>query len=347
MSSYLNINKLHEEIEQRQIKRRMIYDTVLASINTRIQYTNSSSDKCYLFYPIPAFISGMPIRDRPACIQYVMEHLTAMGFVTRFVKPNYIYISWRHVKNNSLQHSTSYYSNNNLQQTPAASGYRLPNTGYISQSSPYTNNVQQTQHLMSFTDQVKANRSAEKNKMIAFEEIDEQFLAGNEHYNPNFQPGSIHNPPLSIYDSRPSHIMQAHRPYLDPKNNRQPEPRLSAPSQQHHVTFAQTPIIEQPTTLPTQQTLYTPQIKSVSFNATKGRSSRKPRESTGPVNLDDILSPKPTAISRVNSITPITPASEQQLINENNRINQVLNQFGSSKSTPSTGIPNDIIGTLL
>lgn len=352
MSSYLNINKLHEELEQRRIKKYIIYDTVLDSITKRIQYTNSTNDNCYLFYPVPGFISGMPIRDRPACMQYVMSKLAEMGFVTRFVQPNYIYVSWRHAKNKPVD--PSYISDSQLYGVGSPvhaghinasdMGYRIPDTGTISQSSrPHTN-----AHLMSFTDQVRANRNPVKSKMLEFESIDEQFLAGNEHYNPNFKPGSIYNSnqPLPIKDDNigvPSHIMRAHRPYLDPTNPRQPEPSIS-PS-----IYASA---QSSSYLPTQQP--PPQIKSVSITpeGCRRNSGRKPRNNNGPVNLDDLLSPKPTSSCRVNSIGPISPATPQQLANDNNRINQVLAQFGSQNNNnnnkgPNGGVPNDIMGTLL
>lgn len=368
MSSYLNINKLHEELEQRRIRRRMIYDTVLESVTKRIQYTNSSNDNCYLFYPVPGFISGMPIRDRPACMKYVMEQLTKMGFITRYVQPNYIYVSWRHAKYQPIDPSSIQHGNPHGYELSAADmGYRLPDTGAMSSTSTngnsrnmYKNKGQDGQHLMSFTDQVRANKNPMQSKMLEFESIDEQFLAGNEHYNPNFETGSIYNsertPILNEEIGVPSHIMRAHRPFLDPTNPKQPEPSL--PSRMK---------------LPTQQQGYYPQqqqqqqyqqgqpaqIKSVSFSTGTGRggrlasgtSNRQPRSSNGALNLDDLLSPKSTSSNRVNSIAPMSPASPQQLADNNQQINSVLAQFGSNRQPPNApppdGIPNDMLGTLL
>lgn len=346
MSSYLNINKLHEELEQRRIRRRMIYETVIESITKRIQYTNSTSDKCFLLYPVPGFISGMPIRNRPECMQHVMSQVSDMGFIVRFVQPNYIYVSWRHVKYQPVDPLTMLDSNPNglgeLVNTPGAVyaatyGYRLPETGTISNNSKHSNSGKN--QLMTFSDQVRANRNPGASKMIAFDSIDEQFLAGNEHYNPNFKPGSLRNmdpEPPNDDVGVPSHIMRAHRPYLDPMNPSQPEPSL--PTQQQN-------------TIPQQ-------IKSVSVN-TGGRGNRRnstigsrgARASNGPLNLDDLLSPKSTGSNRMSTVMPISASSNEQIASDNQRINEVLNHFGSRRPNPNApppgGMPPDMQGTLL
>lgn len=336
--SYVNINKLHEELEQRRIKRHIIYEHVLESINLRIKNINSTSDNCYMFYAVPAFISGMPIRDRPACIQYVMEHLVEMGFITRFLNPNYIYISWRHAKYHPVNPNdiSSSGSIPGEYVNPAlAAGFRLPSTNIMTGSGQ--------PKPRSFSDQVRANNmTPHKQKMLAFETVDEQFRAGNEHYNPNFQSGSIDTlepGPPPLYDTVPSHIQLAHRPYLDPSNPIQPT--------SHHNTYQSYPN----TTDSYQGSSGIGQIKSVSFNGGSGKGgsrSRKPRESNGPLSLDDFMSPKSGSASKNNTVMPINSASNYDIAQRNNQLNSLLAEFGNNKTPPpNNGIPNDIIGTLL
>jgi len=335
--SFININKLHEELEQRRIKRHIIYEHVIESINLRIKHINSTSDNCYIFYAVPAFISGMPIRDRPACIEYAMSHLSNMGFITRFLNPNYIYISWRHVKYKPVNP----YDSGEYVNPALAAGFRIPSTNIITgngQSKPKT-----------FSDQVRANNmTPHKQKMMAFETVDEQFRAGNEHYNPNFQSGSIDTlepGPPPIFDTIPSHIQLTHRPYLDPTNPIQPQ--YHTPHQSQNNTSYQSPYAYQS---PNQNNSIG-QIKSVSFNGSgSGRmgKSRQPRESNGPLSLDDFISPKSGSAAKSNNVMPIYGASNQDISQRSNQINNLLAEFGNNKSNnPTNGMPSDIIGTLL
>lgn len=341
--SYVNINTLHEELEQRRIQRRLIYESVLESANIRIKHINNTTDNCYLFYPVPGFISGMPIRDRPACIQYIMSRLNEMGFITRFLKPNYVYISWRHAKYHPIDpNSRNNNDSDGLGQyvnPAAAAGFRIPETNILTGQAA----ARSGSSMMSFSDQVRANKlSPHKEKMLAFEAIDEQFRAGNEHYNPNFKHGSIDNmipgppPPL---DTVPSHIQLAHRPYLDPNSPYQPQTSDSQHSPYSYNTSNNVNNVNSGSN--------GGHIKSVSFNS-KGNKGRKTRESNGPLSLDDLISPKSGSGGRNNTVLPIQGASQQDIVNRTNQLNNVLHQFSNTKSTPpSNGIPNDIIGTLL
>ena len=91
--SRLNINELHNVINEKNLKRLEKYDEVLQKCHTRIKY-NSSKNRTYCFFQIPEFIFGMPLYDIQELRTYTINSLTNNGFKILYIDPNWLFITW-------------------------------------------------------------------------------------------------------------------------------------------------------------------------------------------------------------------------------------------------------------
>jgi hypothetical protein len=91
--SYLNINELHTQINEKEIKKLEKYDDILKKCHTRIKYY-SQINRTYCFFQIPEFIFGMPLYDISELRIYIMNSLQNNGFTILYVDPNWLFINW-------------------------------------------------------------------------------------------------------------------------------------------------------------------------------------------------------------------------------------------------------------
>ena len=91
--SRLNINELHNVINEKNLKRLEKYDEVLQKCHTRIKYY-SSKNRTYCFFQIPEFIFGMPLYDIQELRTYTINSLTNNGFKILYIDPNWLFITW-------------------------------------------------------------------------------------------------------------------------------------------------------------------------------------------------------------------------------------------------------------
>lgn len=93
--SQLKISELYTTINEKNLKRLEIYDSVLVKCHKRIEY-NSKHEKTYCFYQIPEFIIGVPLYDPSEMKKYIMNSLNNNGFKILYIDPNWLCISWGH-----------------------------------------------------------------------------------------------------------------------------------------------------------------------------------------------------------------------------------------------------------
>jgi hypothetical protein len=91
----LSINKLHHEINQREERKKNVYEKILKLCYNRIIVTNQKNDNCWCFFTCPTYIYGLPLYNIMSCIVYIMEDLQKRGFKTQYIQPNTIYIDWK------------------------------------------------------------------------------------------------------------------------------------------------------------------------------------------------------------------------------------------------------------
>jgi len=91
--SQIDMKELYSTINQKNMKRMELYDSILKKCHSRIKY-NSGLQKTYCFYPIPEFVIGTPLYDISELRNYVMNSLKTNGFVLLYIEPNWLFIYW-------------------------------------------------------------------------------------------------------------------------------------------------------------------------------------------------------------------------------------------------------------
>jgi len=95
----INIDKLHEDREQRINQKKEVYEEVLKKCHNRILQASKNDCSCFCFFPIPSYIYGIPLYDTKSCVLYLANCLTHNGFDIKYTHPNLLYISWYNKKN--------------------------------------------------------------------------------------------------------------------------------------------------------------------------------------------------------------------------------------------------------
>ena len=94
---HLNIDELYEKKQQIDINRVNIYNKLLKRIHAKIKTASRQRyDNEFCTFVMPEFLVGFPNYNFEECLIYVMEGLNNDGFITKYVHPNLILISWRH-----------------------------------------------------------------------------------------------------------------------------------------------------------------------------------------------------------------------------------------------------------
>lgn len=70
---------------------------ILQRTHRKIKYTSRQKfNDHFCFYIVPEFLVGVPTYDIATCISYLVEQLTANGFIVKYTHPNLLFISWKH-----------------------------------------------------------------------------------------------------------------------------------------------------------------------------------------------------------------------------------------------------------
>lgn len=99
--SQLKISELYSTINEKNLKRLKVFDSVLVKCHKRIEY-NSKLEKTYCFYQIPEFIFGVPIYNPLELKKYIINSLNNNGFQIMYIDPNWLFIHWGHHKLDKL-----------------------------------------------------------------------------------------------------------------------------------------------------------------------------------------------------------------------------------------------------
>jgi hypothetical protein len=89
-----SIMSLHKEKSTKESSKNDIFNIVLNKIVQKIVYTNRHTDQTYVIFEIPQILIGYPQYDMKSCILFVMNRLSANGYIVEFVQPFYLYIDW-------------------------------------------------------------------------------------------------------------------------------------------------------------------------------------------------------------------------------------------------------------
>mgnify|MGYP005651855371 FL=1 len=93
----LNIDELYERKKETDTQRVSIYNKLLSKVHNKIKLSsrmNVENEFCY--YVMPEILIGYPNYNFQECVMYIISCLQDDGFLTKYVHPNLILISWRH-----------------------------------------------------------------------------------------------------------------------------------------------------------------------------------------------------------------------------------------------------------
>lgn len=90
----LSIDDLHKEDLLKLYKIQSEYDKIVNHCYEDILYTHRNVRKNKMFFSVPYEIFDKPDYNFIDCIAYVIKEVRAGGFYVRFIKPNWLYISW-------------------------------------------------------------------------------------------------------------------------------------------------------------------------------------------------------------------------------------------------------------
>ena len=94
---HLNIDELYERKKELDVQRVSIYNKLLHKIHNKIKISSRQNvDNEFCYYVMPEILIGFPNYNFQECLIYVTSCLQDDGFLTKYVHPNLILISWRH-----------------------------------------------------------------------------------------------------------------------------------------------------------------------------------------------------------------------------------------------------------
>lgn len=91
----LSINKLHQEINDREERKRKVYEQILKLSYKRIVAENKKNNFCCCTFACPKYVYGLPLYNITNCIIYIMEDLRSKGFKVEYLGQNLVYIDWK------------------------------------------------------------------------------------------------------------------------------------------------------------------------------------------------------------------------------------------------------------
>ena len=94
----LNIDELYETKQKSDLQKVNIFNKLLEKIHYRIKVASrqrKNNEFCY--YVMPEVLIGYPNYDFQECLLYIISCLQSDGFLTKYIHPNLILISWRHI----------------------------------------------------------------------------------------------------------------------------------------------------------------------------------------------------------------------------------------------------------
>lgn len=110
----LSINKLHQEINDREERKRKVYDEILKLSYKRIAVENKKHNNCCCVFACPKYVYGLPLYNITNCIIYIMEDLRSEGYKVQHLGSNLIYIDWKVNPENSGTKALGYNNQSNI-----------------------------------------------------------------------------------------------------------------------------------------------------------------------------------------------------------------------------------------
>ena len=93
----LNIDELYDTKKKNDLSKYNLFNKLLLKIHTRIKTASRqrNSDN-FCSYVMPEVLVGYPNYNLSECLVFIVDSLESNGFLTRYIHPNLLFISWNH-----------------------------------------------------------------------------------------------------------------------------------------------------------------------------------------------------------------------------------------------------------
>ena len=93
----INIDELYESKKKNNLTRIDIYNKLLLKIHNRIKISSRiKTNENFCTYIMPEVLIGYPNYNLEECLLFIIDKLQIDGFLTRYIHPNLLMISWNH-----------------------------------------------------------------------------------------------------------------------------------------------------------------------------------------------------------------------------------------------------------
>jgi hypothetical protein len=93
----INIDELYESKKKNNLTRVDIYNKLLIKIHNRIKLSSRIKiNENFCTYIMPEVLIGYPNYNVEECLVFIIDKLQTDGFLTRYIHPNLLMISWNH-----------------------------------------------------------------------------------------------------------------------------------------------------------------------------------------------------------------------------------------------------------
>ena len=93
----INIDELYETKKKNNLTRVDIYNKLLIKIHNRIKLSSRiKTNENFCSYIMPEVLIGYPNYNLEECLVFIIDKLQTDGFLTRYIHPNLLMISWNH-----------------------------------------------------------------------------------------------------------------------------------------------------------------------------------------------------------------------------------------------------------
>ena len=93
----INIDELYESKKKNNLTRVDIYNKLLIKIHNRIKLSSRiKTNENFCTYIMPEVLIGYPNYNLEECLVFIIDKLKIDGFLTRYIHPNLLMISWNH-----------------------------------------------------------------------------------------------------------------------------------------------------------------------------------------------------------------------------------------------------------
>lgn len=93
----INIDELYETKQKTDLNKLDLYNKLLLKIHTKIKTASRqrNSDN-FCSFVMPEILIGFPNYNLSECLVFIVDSLETNGFLTRYIHPNLLFISWNH-----------------------------------------------------------------------------------------------------------------------------------------------------------------------------------------------------------------------------------------------------------